>query len=686
MKKNQATANNYGTIAILPILLPVVVSALGLLAIVLLLMGALTTAAFGMGSLILLAIISGFLFKRSHLSHTVLPRFTWTDYLVFVFIACWVLTNMFFTAQHVFTNRDPGVYTVTARHLVDRPNLQLDSSKVYQGIKGIEGFSAGFSNDTLRPSGVAAQGAHLLPAFVGLAGRVLGEAHMLRLNTVFGGIAILSLYVFGRFVVGKKWAALAAITYATVFPLMYFSRDLYTEPLLTLFTFGGLSLMIVAMRSGKHLYWFLAGIVFGAAAMTRIDGYLVIAGVMAASLVWLLVSLHTGTSSLRRLVFTQACLLVGLLISGSVGFLDIYYLSNSYFLSEWPNLRLELWLIGLLLVFGYPLSVAAGKSRWVRLVYERHRNILPKAIGVLIATVSLVLMSRPLWYRATNEKLLYESDGTVRTLYERNFAELTVNWLAWYLGALTVLLGVVGLYLIIKRVIDKNQIELLPFIFVFSGTALVYLVDPSIFPDQIWASRRFLPIVMPGLIVLAVLTTETVMRLRYKKLNYQFIAGALAALILVGPIFVTRDLFTAREATWLSPLKTTCNNLEPDSAVVWLGRARTELVEPTKAFCGVEAGGYGPLFNRSTSVSRETLVKIYDRAIQEGKSPVVGLFGSDVGLLPDYLSDISPLVSFNYQQIEATHISPPKHINPQSESILLGTVLPDGKIQWKVAQ
>lgn len=686
MKKNQVTANNHGAIAILSIILPVVVAVLGLLAIILLLAGSLTTAAFGIGSLILLGIISGFLFKRSHLPHTVLSRFTWTDYLVIVFIACWVLTNMFFTAQHVFTNRDPGVYTVTARHLVDRQDLQLDSSKVYQGIKGIGGFSAGFSNDTLRPAGVAAQGAHLLPAFVGLAGRVLGEAHMLRLNTVFGGIAILSLYVFGRFVVSKKWAALAAITYATVFPLMYFSRDLYTEPLLTLFTFGGLSLMIVAMRSGKNLYWFLSGLVIGAGAMTRIDGYLVIAGVMAASLVWLLVSLQTGTSSLRRLAFTQACLLAGLLISGGVGFLDIYYLSNSYFLSEWPNLRLELLFIGLLLVFGYPLAIMVGKSQKLRLVYLKHRNILPNAIGVMIATVSLVLMSRPLWYRATKEKLLYESDGTVRTLYERNFAELTVNWLSWYLGALTVLLGVVGLYLIVKRVIDKKQIELLPFIFVFSGTALVYLVDPSIFPDQIWASRRFLPIVMPGLIILAVLSTEAIMRLRNKKLNYQFVAGALAALILIGPIFVTRDLFTAREATWLSPLKTTCNSLEPDSAVVWLGRARTELIEPTKAFCGVDAEGYGPLFNRSTAISKETLVSIYNRATEQGKSPIVGLFGSDVSLLPDSLTNVSPLVGFSYQQIEATHTTPPKKIISQSESIIVGTILPDGQIEWKVVE
>ena len=94
----------------------------------------------------------------------------------------------------------------------------------------------------------------------------------------------------------------------------------------------------------------------------------------------------------------------------------------------------------------------------------------------------------------------------------RLYSEDTLYWVIWYAGIATVLLGAFGAAILIRRCLrallsgqDTSGARLnwaLPLTVVLVGSAAV-LWQPFTVPDQPWASRRLVPVVIPGLILLA---------------------------------------------------------------------------------------------------------------------------------------------------------------------------------------
>lgn len=668
---------------ILPILLPVIIATFGLVSVALLLFGQLTsTYAFSIG-LAVSILASVFLIKSySSLKIAGQKERRICNVIAIIGVLLWIGINLPFTSQHVFTNRDPGVYSVTSLHLVNKDNLQLKSSSVYSGIKDVSGNSGGFSADPRDTSKVAAQGAHLLPSLVGLTGRITSETAMLRLNLIFGAAALLAVYGFGRMLMKPRWALLATATFGLVFPLMYFSRDMYTEPLTAAFTFGGLSLLWLAFKSKYKSLWFFAGLVTGATVLTRIDGYLTIAGVIMSVFLYLILSSKQNRPSAIKNTVT---ILLGIIISATIGFLDIYQLSHSYLLSEWGNIKPELALIALTIIAGIVATVLSWRTNAISRVMSFGKKHGLKIFTVLLIVISIGLVSRPLWLVGYDQKpIINTTTNITEQVLQRDYSEITVNWLVWYIGPVAVLLAVVGLWLLVKKVIQKRQIEALPFLLIFGGVGLVYLINPSIFPDQIWASRRFLPVVMPGCILLAAYTLSWLFERGKTKLlgvESKSLALILVAPLLIGPLFVTASLYNTREAVWYGALEAVCHKTPKDSAVLWLGSARTQLVEPSKALCGVESEGYGSLFNGDDKITQATLAKAAAQARQKGYVPIIGLFGSEKALLPEAKSS-EPATIYQYtnETIEQTNTRPPRLSNITSQTVVLGLISPDGKV------
>ncbi len=95
----------------------------------------------------------------------------------------------------------------------------------------------------------------------------------------------------------------------------------------------------------------------------------------------------------------------------------------------------------------------------------------------------------------------------------RLYSEDTLYWVIWYAGVATVLLGGFGAAILARRCLrallsweDPGGPALnwaLPLAVILGGGAAV-LWQPFTVPDQPWASRRLVPVVLPGLILLAV--------------------------------------------------------------------------------------------------------------------------------------------------------------------------------------
>jgi hypothetical protein len=94
----------------------------------------------------------------------------------------------------------------------------------------------------------------------------------------------------------------------------------------------------------------------------------------------------------------------------------------------------------------------------------------------------------------------------------RLYSEDTLYWVIWYAGIATVLLAAFGAAVLVRRSVralltwnDPSGASLnwaLPVAIVAAGSAAV-LWQPFTVPDQPWASRRLVPVVIPGMILLA---------------------------------------------------------------------------------------------------------------------------------------------------------------------------------------
>jgi 4-amino-4-deoxy-L-arabinose transferase-like glycosyltransferase len=656
----------------LPIVLPAAIAAFGTVAMALLLLGQLRTGYVWPLGLTAVLLVTVLVIRHYPNAKTHSQERHLCNFLVLGGLLAWGAFNMLFAAQHLITNRDPGTYANAGVWLVNHPNLRITATNVFAAVPDVSATSPGFTFDA-HGQFLLAQGQHLLPVFLGLAGRIVGVAHMFQVNILFGMAALLAIYGFARLLVRPFWAMVVTGVLAASMPLIYFSRDTYTEPLAAVFTFGGLTLLWLALRSRKLSIWFLAGLVAGTGTLTRIDGYLTI----VCLLIFLGIMLATAAKSGRNEALKQAMALVaGMATTALLGWLDVSVLSVSYY----QNTKSQFYPVMLALV---AVVVVSGALEWL---FWRDNTILPRldkatkpwrqraaAAGVLL--VALLLVSRPVWYRTYD----HPAGGPA----VRNFAELTTEWISWYIGPILALLGAFGLAWAAADMLKKRNLLLVASVAVIGGTALVYLVKPSIAPDQIWASRRLVPVILPGIAAFGAMALERLFneylpRLAWKRLYI----GMAAAALLLAPLITSRHLLHDHDTALLRPVTDICSALPKNAAVLWLGTARSHFVQPTVGVCGVPAEGYGEIFHDDDRPSLQILSLAAQSAQRNGRTAVVGMYGSEVSMLPDIdQPGLTTVSSYAYVQLDNPVGTPPQGITTINESILMGELQPDGHVR-----
>ena len=97
----------------------------------------------------------------------------------------------------------------------------------------------------------------------------------------------------------------------------------------------------------------------------------------------------------------------------------------------------------------------------------------------------------------------------VRPYVERNwhalqYAPLSLHWIYWYTGFSTIAFAVIATAMLGRRCVKgEAPVWVLPLL-TFAWAIVWFLLRPAITPHQPYASRRLVPAVLPGLILLAV--------------------------------------------------------------------------------------------------------------------------------------------------------------------------------------
>jgi hypothetical protein len=322
--------------------------------------------------------------------------------------------------------------------------------------------------------------------------------------------------------VGPRWAALGALILALSLPEQFTSRSTYSEPLAQLLFLAGLCLIIDSLsRDGARQPGLaaLSGLAAGRDGAARLG--LAALGGLAVGLT-LLVRIDGASDMLPLIPYAgllvlqrrpQALPLIGgVAVGAAYGVIDGVVLSRPYLVSIKGSLLPLAGLAGVLLV----VTAAAVAVLWRRGLPEIRRNRLPNAAAALAVAVTAGLVLRP--YVQTVHGQRTASDIRAMTGYQRAdhlpvdptrlYYEISLHWVFWYIGIPAVILATIGAAVLARRSVQgRAPAWTLPLVS-FAWIIVATLLRPGITPDQPWASRRLVPGVLPGFIVLALWATS----------------------------------------------------------------------------------------------------------------------------------------------------------------------------------
>jgi hypothetical protein len=580
------------------------------------------------------------------------------------------IDQLFYHSQFVIVTRDPASYIQFGYWIAHHGSLPIPQDAAafggtYHGALTFSSFAFYQVGNSVVPQFMAG-----LPMVLAPAIWVGGLNAAAAVSPLLGATAVV---VFGGLVarlVGPRWAPLGALVLALSLPEQFTSRSDYSEPLTQILFLGGLCLVIDALNSdgvAARVIAGLAGLALGLTLLVRIDG--------ASDIVPLLPYCGLLLLGRRR----QALPLLGGLIVGAIyGGVDGWVLSRPYVDSIGSSLHLLAVAAGAVLV----VTVAVVVWRWQRGIPAVRTAWLPNAAAALAVVVAVGFAIRP--YFQTVRSAANASANAVVAGFQRAdhlpvdptrlYYEFSLDWVFWYIGVPAVAAATLGAALLARRCVRGDAwIWILPLV-TFAWTIVTTLYDPAITPDQPWASRRLVPAVLPGFVLLAIWALSWITGwLRGIDVDRVVRVGVevccVAALLLPatittfglrlahgGPVGVKLAADgTGLDTTYrgeITAVDHLCANIPANSSVVILdGPTADRFTEVIRGVCGVPAARMNP-------PSRALMAQIVRGIAAAGHRPV--LMGSAPSQLARYGGPSRLAMSLRTTTDASTLVTPPE--------------------------
>jgi len=540
--------------------------------------------------------------------------------------------------EQIIYLRDPATYLQVAYWIAHHGSLPIpDSVAAFGGPH--PGLSFASSNYYPRGTGIVPQFMTGLPLVLAAGIWVHGINAALLVTPVIGGCAVLSFGGLAGRLAGPGWAPAAAAVLALSLPQQYTSRGTFSEPLTQVLLFGGLCLLADSLTVNRNRDRYpdrdqdrdhgkpdwpgqdkvlaaLAGLALGLTALVRIDA---LSDILPA-----VPFLGVLLAARRRQAVPFG---VGLVVGVGYGLADGYLKSRPYLNLEAPSLR-PLALIAAVTVLVTAIGIAMTTSQKARNTAERilatkTAQHLPVAAAALTIAIFIAFAVRPLVQTVAGEtdptSIAYVAElqklAGLPVNGHRQYYEDSLYWVIWYLGVPAVLLGAFGLAVLAKRCAQAlltwkdptaaARIWALPLMMALWSIVTV-LYRPAVAPDQPWASRRLVPLVLPGLILggiwAAAWLKDQAAQLGRNRTTAITIASCCAASMLIPTALTTLDLSITKadgvQAHGMAFRKTgpgeiaavgqLCRSIPPDASVVILDSLTADrFAQVVRGMCGL---------------------------------------------------------------------------------------------------
>lgn len=390
-------------------------------------------------------------------------------------------------AEYVIGGKDPGTYMNEGIQIAQRGSLVI-SDPVVAAVPppSRDLFFPSHDNPTyygtrfmgfflLDPEAgtVVGQFPHLFPSWIAIGYGLNGLSGARQAVVAWAVLGLLATYFVGARLLGRTAAAAGAALLAVNVIEIWFARYPNSEVVMQALLLAGLLAYARAHIDGDRFFGPVAGVLLGALPFLRFDGVIALAGVGVAMALGLINGHRPRLSFLGALLIT--------LTAAAVYLAQMMAPYAAYPLAFARNLQPAH--LGLLVIGGVGLLGLALLARRPRLG-EPLRDAIP--IGVAI--VVLVGAAYGYFWRSVGGRLALHDAEALRT-----FA-------SYYVSPATLFAAVLGYVLIARRAFWQAPALLVT----TAAFAFFFFYKIRIVPDHFWMARRFLPIILPMTLLLAV--------------------------------------------------------------------------------------------------------------------------------------------------------------------------------------
>lgn len=422
---------------------------------------------------------------------------------VFVFCAiCFFLIYSIFTIIPFGIGRDPSVYFYEGIHIAQSGGIHFSGDRFiaqnYEELKDIievsgagmySAYEYGVSDV---PGDIIIQFLHMFPCLLAIGYDLAGVWGMQLVNPIMAIFCAVLVFLNMKKISDNERTAWIAFFLCALNPAqIYSARITQSELLCQLIYMLGIYYFGIAWKQKKMWVFALSGVLAGLMTFNRIDMYILGIGIFMLALyhIWI-----KPENMKAILVYSFSYTIVGCLalIYGCT-------FSYPYYKDHWDmGVLFAILLCNAILFIIVFISAIIQKKNVIKkrfidpiAFFAEKKNAMFFFISLLVGLVLYTYFLRPIIASVggdISEELRFRSNALVEFCFYTSF--------------LAILFAIYGIFKLIWNVSVEKIYSYLPWAFMGMSNFLVYMYNPSIASDHIWASRRWVTICIPFVLML----------------------------------------------------------------------------------------------------------------------------------------------------------------------------------------
>ena len=410
-------------------------------------------------------------------------------------------------------------------------------------------FPGGFLIADIAEPDVTAGFSPLFPVLTALFYEAVPARGAPAVTPLFAVLSLGGLFLVGASIGGIRTGLLAAVLLAVSLPQLWFAKYPVPDIVAQFFVVAGLLALLAAFRDDRPWLAAAAGGLFGMACFAKVDMIVLLTVTLTAFAAWRLLSRPAGGERCVTYLFAASGVMLAhnllhylLFPSHYTRYVEELITTSFLFRLLAESVVLVGVLVAALLAFA---ALAVAVARWRGLAGAAAHQ----AGGFLLLGL---LAAYAVNYVVTNPGRLPD----------------TIFWLGWYLSWPVLGLCVIALVWLLRSGWTGRMNQGLSFMLILIGVVgLHYLYDPLEDGDHIWSMRRFVPVVLPGLLL--ILSTAANRLIEWIYVEYRTAATITIGLILMA-LLGRPSLAVADKPLWEGALDQTAAlaRVFPENAAV----------------------------------------------------------------------------------------------------------------------